>query len=474
MLRSGLSKGGSTPIISEALESLESASPIITRAITAALRGEYSENYRLPAWQMLGLRGLGSLPQSAGQFVVSRLQSLHGLDPHQLEQLRLPDILLARLGDYASLKDQFPVILIGSGLGGATAHLATSLGGPFLPTAFVYTLRGGAPDGDVQRYFNLSHRLALRLAEQLPEMLTIQHYDPVHDGWLTRSINHLRLKLGDLPAIYQDFIRGRLAPGGSVIYLECTAQWLRYRVGPRSVFQVGGWGDLLPQDYLSASEPLREYARSAGLAQWDWRLPGYPLESGPESEWGCESDFSEALEAFCRRNAIPLLRIRYFDPHAYGRLAFFARQAQLASQGITPAGVQVEIFSQFDATAALRAALLPLWLVFNTHTSLEFLKSMRPHFPPDKPVFFSSLATFSKTPDLVPWQSWLDALDGLDLRLCGARPSHYPADTRLLVDWAKHGRAWAAAHPQPVPEPLPVAHLGAILKQLESIESGTE
>jgi len=96
---------------------------------------------------------------------------------------------------------------------------------------------------------------------------------------------------------------------------------------------------------------------------------------------------------------------------------------------------------------------------------------MRPHFPPGKPVFFSPLATFSRTPDLVPWQSWVDALEGLDWRLSGARPSHYPADTRAVVDWARPLRAWVAAHPQPVPEPLPVARLAAILEQIATLES---
>ena len=459
------------PASLSSLESPESATPTITRAVSAALRGEYSENVPLPGWQRAALQLLGGLPQSVGGWAVTRFQSLGGLDPEKLPGISLPDILNARLADYAALPGRFPAILVGAGLGGAAAHLACTLGGPFLPMAFVYTLRGGAPDGAVQRYFLRSASLARQLAERIPQVLTVQHFDPVHDGWLTRYVNHLRLKLLDLPPANQAFIHQRLAPGGSLVYLECGASWLRFRVGPRSVFQVGGWGDLSPQDFLSGSESLRQYAASAGMSCWDWRLPDYPLERGPESEWGCEAGFGDALQAFCDRNGYPLLRIALPDPHDYSRLAFFARLAQLQGAGIEPAGVQIESFSQYDPTAALRAGLLPLWLVFNTHTSLNFLKEMRPSFPPDKPVFFSALATFSRTPDMVPFAAWQAALKGLDWRLCGARPSHYPADTRAVVAWNKPLRQWAAAHPQPRPAPLPVQALAATLNDVSLDES---
>jgi hypothetical protein len=453
------------------LESPESATPIITRAVSAGLRGATSQNYPLPARQRAALHLLGAFPQSVGGWAVTRFQALGGLDPVKLAGITLSDILGARLADYEALPGRFPAILLGAGLGGAAAHLACTLGGPFLPMAFVYSLRAGAPDGDVQRYYQRSSALARQLAARIPEVLTIQHFDPVHDGWLTRYLNHLRLKLIDLPPAYQEFIHQRLAPGGSLVYLECAASWLRYRVGPRSFFQVGGWGDLTPQDFLSPSDSLRQYTASAGMSCWDWRLCDYPLDYGPESEWGCEPGFGEALQTFCDRHGYPLLRIPLPDPHDYSRLGYFARLAQLEASGLAPAGVQIETFSQYDPTAALKAGLLPLWLVFNTHTSLNFLKEMRPHFPTGKPVFFSALATFSHTPDLVPFAAWQAALEGQDLRLIGARPSHYPADTRAVVDWAKPLRQWATAHPQPWSSPLPVAALASIQLQEYALES---
>jgi len=69
----------------------------------------------------------------------------------------------------------------------------------------------------------------------------------------------------------------------------------------------------------------------------------------------------------------------------------------------------IEMFSQFDATAARQAGLLPLWLIYNTPDSLEFLKEMLPQFPSDNRLLLP-LATFSMTPDLVPWQAWESAL----------------------------------------------------------------
>ena len=116
------------------------------------------------------------------------------------------------------------------------------MGGPFLPQAFVTTLKHGSMTGDVNEYLHRSLDIALRLADENPGIMTIQHFDPVHDGWMTRFVNHLRFKLLDLPSAYTDFIKSKLEPGGAVVYLDSGASWLRYRVGPRSVFQVGGWG----------------------------------------------------------------------------------------------------------------------------------------------------------------------------------------------------------------------------------------
>jgi hypothetical protein len=434
------------------MESPESSSPIITRAVTAGLRGEYCENYELPAWQKTALRALGGLPQGAARFVISRLQTLGALPPQKIVGLSIENLAALRLKDYNRVPGRFPAIVAGVALGGATAHLALALGAPFLPQAFVLTLKGGSPTGDVAAYFQRSAELACAIARDNPGAMTIQHFDPVHDGCLTRWVNHLRFKLLDLPDVYADFIRRRLVRGGEICYLDCGAEWLRFRVGERSVFQVGGWGGLPPEEFLDAarSDRIRRVCRGEGLSVFDWRLRDYALERGPESEWGTEPGLGEALEAFCGGEGYRFVRIRLLQPHDFSRLAFRAAARLLEREGRAPAGVFVEMFTQFDATAVLRSGLLPLWLVFNTRDSLDFLRSMIPNFPAGRPVFFSPLSTFSLTPDLVPWPEWETALRGLAWTNVGARPSHYPADARALVTWMDELRRWCEKNAQPI------------------------
>ncbi len=252
------------------------------------------------------------------------------------------------------------------------------------------------------------------------------------------------------PRYTRIIIRRHLEPGGAVVYLNCEAQWLRYRLAERSVFQVGGWGDISAQEFISGSPRLQAFARANGLSQSSWGLTGYPLEEGPESEWGCEPGLGAALQAFCQPYDYRFVEISLPQPHDYSRLAFFAQQALLEQAGLQPAGTLIEMFSQFDATAIQQSGLLPLWLVFNTRDSLAFLQSMRPYFEQHQPVFFSPLITFSMTPDLVPWDGWRKALEGLDWRNIGARPSHYPADALAMTRWSEPLRRWVARHPQPI------------------------
>ncbi len=448
------------------IEAPESSSPIVTRAVAAGLRGEFFDTYPFPSWQKALLTVLGALPQGVARFAISRFESISGLPSTVLDRFSMDNLLCTRLDDYAQSAERFPVITAGAALGGATAYLSLALGGPFLPQAFVLTLKGGSINGDANRYLHHSLEPALRIAADNPGLMTIQHYDPVHDGWMTRFVNHLRFKLLDLPRAYSEFIKSRLEPGGAVVYLEGGASWLRYRLGPRSVFQVGGWGGIPAEEFLESSERLQAYAQRAGLKFSDWKLNDYPLERGPESEWGTEPGLAESLEAFCKSEGYRFVRIRLPHPNDFSRLAFAAAQNLLEKEGREPAGVLVEMFSQFDTTASMQSGLLPLWLIFNTDDSLAYLKEMRPRFPAGKPVFFSSLATFSLPPDRTPFDEWAAAFAGIDWVNIGTRRSHYPADARALVNWAEPLRKWVTKNRKPLQNHLSAEEIDILARNI--------
>lgn len=432
------------------LESPESSSPIVTRSVSAGLKGRYCDPYQFADWQRFSLNLLGRFPQQVARFVISRFEKLAALDPAMIKKINLEDLISERLSDYADLGTKFPCITIGSSLGGASAHLALALGGPFLPQPFVLTLRGGSPDGNVLRYYQHAAKLAKQITESNPGILAIQHYDPVHDEWMTRYVNHLRLKLLSLPNSYARFIENYLIDGGAVCYLDCQARWLRYRTSERTFFQVGGWGDITPEEYIYGSGRLTDYCRKMGLIHGNWQLPDFPLEIGPESEWGSEPEMLLKVQDFCYRKGFQFIHIQMNDPDDFSRLAYRSVELLLAKEGRKASGTLIEMFSQFDATAVQLSGLLPLWLVFNTHRSRDFLISMLPTFDPDLPVFFSPLITFTPTPDIVSWSGWEDCLSGFNWINLGARKSHYPADALRLTSWSKPLRDWVNLNQRPL------------------------
>lgn len=434
----------------EYLESRESSSPIITRAVAAGLQGKYSNPYEFDWVTKFLLNGVGSLPQAVAQWLIPRAENSSSLDASIVQNLNMNDLVRSRVQDYSEVKGPFPAITMGVGMGGTTAHLSLGLGGPFLPQTYVLTLKNGSMNGDVEYYFNLTAETARLVTERNPGIMSIQHYDPIHDGWLTRRVNHLRLKLTEIPEVYQDYIHKNLISGGEIVYLEGGAKWKQYKVGPKNVFQVGGWGDISAEEFLNGSDRIRKYCQQEKMEHWNWQLSGYPLIDGAESEWGSEPGLGESIEAFCKLEGYAFTRIAFNDPNQFNQLAFQAVQKQLEMDGREPAGVLVEVFSQYDASAVLKTGLIPLWLIFNTNDSVRFLEKMVSSFPKDKPVFFSPLSTFSLTPDLAPWESWTEALKGIDWINIGTRKSHYPADTKTVAGWQKPLTDWCKTHEAPI------------------------
>ena len=425
------------------LESRESSSPILTRAINAGLQGKYSDSYLFGKSEKAALMLLGALPQSFAKWIIPRFQTQSALTCAKVEKVNLSNLVAERLADYTDLKGKFRSITLGLGIGGAAGHLALALNSPFLPQSFVLTLRGGTKSGDIQEYFYRSIDIARKITKFNPQLISIQHFDTIHDGWLTRSVNHLRLKLIELPIKYKNFICKFLEPGGEVVYLEGKSRWLQYVVGDYNYFQVGGWGGISSNEFIEGSERISKFRKENNLGEKPWKLSENTPILGFESEWGSAPELLEDIKGFCQREGFKLIRISFDNPHDFAKLAFLSQKMLLEKNEIKPRGVIIEMFSQYDLTAVREAGLVPLWLIFNTHDSLNFLKEMISYFPKDIKMFFSPLATFTATPDMVSYGEWEESLNSFQWDNIGCRSTHYPADTKALIRWAEPLREWS-------------------------------
>jgi hypothetical protein len=275
------------------------------------------------------------------------------------------------------------------------------------------------------------------------------------------------LKLIDLPRGYRKYLQNKLKPGGTIVYLNCEARWLHYKLGARRVYQIGGWGGISPQEFIEGSERI-DYAlvNSGSKHRGGWEISDQEPVVGPESEWGSEPGLDKALEVFAREQGYDYERITFADPQGFSRLAFLAHEELYRRQGREAEGVVVETFTQYDPHLVLSSGLLPLWLIFNTTDSLDFLEAQSQFFPRGKPVYFSGLVTLSRTPDMVLWEGWAQALEGFSWTSIGARPSRYPEDLISLWQWSDRLRELAPPTEATKPSTLPLSALLDLIPQV--------
>ena len=411
------------------LESREGSSPVCVRSVAAALRDQWLDVYGLSSGQQLGLRAISTLGPRVVRAVVERSQRSIGLDSHSASAINVEAAAQQHIDEYDGLDGPFDAILVGAPNGGV-AHLANALGAPFLSQHFVFSFRGRSAADDVAAYQRHGASLAGPILARNPDVVVINHYDPVHDRWLISALNHIRLKLLSLPEAYRRFIIARLRPGGVLIFVDCASTWRQYRIGLRHMFQVGGLGGLSDQSFLER-----------------WPLD-FPLEAQPESEWGTLPELGEALEGLARERDYRCVTLRGSSPEWFAARAYEVWRRLYERASLEPQGTLIEMFTCVNPAAVRASSLIPLWLPWNCTDSLAFLKQMAPRFNRDKPVLFTPLSNFSLTPDTVSWDEWVSALSGFDARILGQRRWLFPSDPAGLWRAGEALRGWCELHPR--------------------------
>ncbi len=381
-----------------------------------------------------------------------------GLDPTLASHVTSEGLAKQAVGVYDRVEDGvgYPAILIGAPNGGA-AYLAALLQIPFLPSHFLLSFSDHSDPDDIETYAKQGSALLEPIVELDPDLLAVNHYDPLHDRFLVEHNNHIRLKLLDIPQAYRDFIQSHLAPDGVVLFVDSRYSWKQYQLGERHFFQVGGLGGYTDKDYLRGNSDIDAWLeKQKSSHRGGWTLQDdYALISQPESEWGVPQAFREATHRFCENENYHFYAINGAHPEDFSALAYTAYLWEARKNGRTPKGVLIECFSLLNPTAALRSDLLPLWLPFNCDDSLEYLARMVSVLPDNIPILLALVPGFTVTPDMPGSEAWQEiASRSGPVTWIGASPKRYPQDPSALFDYLPDLKSWVQANPGAPPKPL--------------------
>jgi len=313
---------------------------------------------------------------------------------------------------------RFDAIIFGAPNGGIV-NLAVAMGVPYLCSQFrVPVLIGSGSKDDLEPYAKVVKLLGDRWTVRHPWSSVCCLVDPIHDRMDMGVYAHVRSKFIDMPPAYKEFIERHLNRRGTLIFVNVTYPWIKYRLGDRTYLQVGGLGEVAPEEYLKGSERLEKFLQvELSNHQGGWNLPDYELVPRPESEWGVEPALKEVVLKYSKQKGYDLLYLEHSHPAGFNILAAHAMHMKHTADGGSCGGYFINIFWALCPTLALRARLLSSWFTFTDRASLKIaeqqLRRLLKDFPevPKKAILgYYWSHPGAKILDVVPPSGWLEML----------------------------------------------------------------
>jgi hypothetical protein len=363
------------------------------RALAASLRGEglpllgAMRRSRAPLMKVVA-SAVNRLPKPLQEQVYSWSGWMEAIAPGKLADVSGEAVAAWMVARYP--RRQYPAVVVGSS-NGAAVHLWAALGIPWLPQTFLVPVaRSGIPPdepGEEMRWAEPHADLVLR---RNPDLELHHMQDPVQDWLMVQRMSYFRLKRRTLGVAYEHFIRECLAPGGTIIVVECGLRWPTTRRGARHVFQFGALGGATVDEMLHGGPRVETYLRHHRSRRTRWEPPA-PDETSPEAEWGFAPALREDVDAFARRHGYRVQRIVFEQPE--GMSPMVSDLYRWWYQRLDAAGTRlvVESFILMEPYWTIRTRSVPFWMVFNTEGSFEALD----RYLRQAPVFDELLITLT-------------------------------------------------------------------------------
>lgn len=412
---------------------------VALRAAQTALLQRHFDPFPKPAAIRIVARLLNRLPVGMRIRIADRISASIG---HPAKEFR--NIDPEKAAQWAVVgypADKYPGVILGAP-GLAVTFLSALTGYPYLPQPFLFNARRDMDLDDAQGYLDAGRELATPLLEKFRSIEATIHFDPVHDRFLIGRVVFVRVKLLDLPQAYRAFIQRKLAPGSTVILLDCRYSWLRAEVSKRLFFQLGGLGGFSPIEYIDEIPTLVEYRERWGASpDARWKIDR-AFAPGPESEWGSTGSFLDQAEELSRSLGHAVLSATHRHPGDLSRGVFdlFRRTWKASSK---PTNVYVALFTNTDPRFPVVTGCLPIWLPFHTQENAqlidEILSDWRGGSPGRKAegtAYVTMHPSFCDPPDIAHLETWRDLLGKYfeHVLFPGTDPSRYPSDLGNYVD----------------------------------------
>jgi hypothetical protein len=347
----------------------------------------------------------------------------------------------------------FDTAIIGSA-SGAALHLAAALGGAFLPQTTLVAVKDRAthPDEPVAAMHALAPTTRL-IARNNPEISVYHMHDPAQDRPMLQAMAYLRLKRLRLGRAYERFLEQRLAPGATIIQLECGRTWRTRAVGERAYFQFGALGGVSEEEYHDSGERIAEYLEAEGSHRRNWRPPETDARR-PEGEWGWDPTLADDVEGLARRNGYTLRRLVVEEPQDLSPMVADFHRWWYRRLDVPSGRLLAESYVQWDPYWALRLGVVPFWLRFNMEPSFEALRQYVEAVEPYDHIYLNLFSQGLWSPGVVPLEQWRELIESKareHAEIIGVDENAYPLDIGSTMRYQPAFEALPFRHPIPAP-----------------------
>ncbi|MDG5815135.1 hypothetical protein QA601_08600 [Chitinispirillales bacterium ANBcel5] len=394
---------------------------------------------------------LAGVVQFLPQWVRSQIYTYggwwEGIDKKKLSQVQSQDITRWALDHYPG--SCYGGLMLGSS-NGAAIHLAAALKTPWLPQTVMIPVRRRCHPDDVWGDKEWGEKVRKVITENNRDLAVYQAHDPIQDRLLMKRVSLFRLKQLQLhPPVYH-FLNTKVLSDSPVITIECNHKWPLYTSSERSFFQVGGFGDVRPREYIKGSRRVGHFLRenNSGLSLWTNRGPD---TTGPEAEWGFQKSILESIRKIKNRT---LIRVIFRDPEDLSPFVADLYSFWYGKYGYPETSqIIAESFCLLEPFLAERYRLLPFWMAFNTSVSLRSLSGYV------KKRTINRILTLLFAPGVkgigaVSVDQWYEQLIslGAEVYFPGTKKQLYPCDPGFVLRYHDQLKKLLSARPHP---PLP-------------------